>query len=305
MRVLVTGAEGFVGSHLLPALAEGGDEVCSTSIDGSLGTRLVLPDDDAATALVREFRPDAIVHLAAISAVPAALEDPESAWRVNVDGVRSMHRALARHRPDAVFLHISTGAVYGAALPGEAPADEGRPCRPTNVYAWSKLAAEGWLAMTAAMTPRTVIARPFNHIGPGQSDAFALSSFARQIAEAERRGSGEIRTGNLDGSRDFTDVRDVVAAYRALLHFPEARGVYNLCSGVARPVRESLDRLRALGTVETEVMSEASRRRVGDDDPVLGSSDRLRRETGWRPVRDLDDTLGDILEDWRRRLTAS
>lgn len=302
MKVLVTGAEGFVGSHLLPALAEQGHEILATSLDGSTGVRLELPDDGAAAALVAGFRPDAVVHLAAISAVPTAAGDPELAWRVNVEGTRSLRRALGLRAPRAVLLHVSSGTVYGSAREGEGASDETRPCRPGNVYAWTKLAAEAWLAMAPPPGPRTIIARPFNHIGPGQSDAFALSSFARQIAEAELAGGGEIRTGDLTARRDFLDVRDVVDAYISLIRSERAAGTYNVCTGTTQVIGDLLEELRRRASVETRLVADPARRRAGDADPVLGSAERLRRETGWRPRRDLSATLGELLDDWRARV---
>jgi len=305
VRVLVTGAEGFVGSHLLPLLAAEGHDTLSTSLDGSTGTRLELPDDDSVAAIVSEFRPEATIHLAAISSVPASARDPGLAWRVNVEGVRSIHGALARLAPRSTLLFVSSGTVYGEARPGEGPADEDRPCRPRSAYAWSKLAAESWLAMASGSGPRTIVARPFNHIGPGQGEAFAVSSFARQIAEAELGGGGEIRAGNLSPRRDFLDVRDVVDAYIALIGSERAVGVFNVCSGTTLRIGEVLDELRRRSPVGTSVVSDPARRRESDADPVLGSCDRLRRETGWRPKRDLGETLSDLLADWRDRVARS
>jgi GDP-4-dehydro-6-deoxy-D-mannose reductase len=286
----------------MPALAAADHEALATSIDGSTGARLALPDDERAAALVADFLPDAVVHLAAISSVAEATRDPELAWRVNVGGSRSIHGALARAAPGAVLLHVSSGTVYGAARPGEGPADESRACRPANAYAWSKLAAESWLAMSAGRGPRTIIARPYNHVGPGQSDQFALASFARQIAEAELAGGGDVRTGNLAARRDFLDVRDVVDAYLRLLGTPGAAGVYNVCGESLRGIGELLEALRRRGHAPTRIVEDPARRRSADIEPVPGSAERLRRETGWRPRRELDATMDDLLADWRRRV---
>lgn len=303
MRVLVTGSEGFVGSHLLPALVDRGHDAVGTSRDGSSGERLDLPDDHATEALVAEHRPEAVIHLAAISHVPTAAADPGGTWRTNVEGVRCVHRALERLRPDAALLFVSTGAVYGPAEPEEGPADESRPCRPTNAYAWSKLAAEAALTMAGSAGPRIIIARPFNHSGPRQSEDFALPSFARQIADAERSGgTGVVRTGDLDPLRDFLDVRDVVEAYIRLLEVPGARGVFNVCSGEASRIGDLLELLRAASTADISVTADAARRRPEERPPVLGSSERLRRTTGWSPRHSLDAMVGDLLVDWRTRL---
>ncbi len=325
MKILVTGANGFVGKHLLRALINDGLE-CYGTVKTNSGPDLVadddrellsdpnfrrelcLPNDTAVLDLLNELRPDAVVHLAAVTSIATAAADPEMTWRTNVEGVRSIYRAMQKCCPEATLLHVSTGAVYGAAKDNEQPADETRMCQPEHSYGWSKLAAEAWLAMVEKSEQdsiRTIIARPFNHVGPGQSDAFALSSFAQQIAELERSESAgpmRVLTGNLDARRDFLDVRDVVSAYLELLKTPSARGVFNVCSGQTHRIGDLLESLCAQTSVEIEITRDRARfeGRGPDSNPVTGTSERLQALTNWSPVRSLDNTLVEILDNWRR-----
>ena len=312
MKVLITGAEGFVGPYLLEALVSAGHDAVGTSQHGSTGPALDLLESRDAARVIDEIAPDAVVHLAAVSAVPAAAKDPDLAWRVNVEGVRRLSSAFANRRPDGVFLFVSTGAVYGASG-GGVPIDETHPRSAANSYASTKVAAEAWLeAQTLAddrdRWPRTVIARPFNHVGAGQGSEFALAGFARQIAEGERQGNGaanapiRVATGNLDVRRDFLDVRDVVSAYVSLLETEAARGVFNICSGESHRIGDLLDRLIERTPCPVEVVTESARLRLGDRDGVLASCQKLREVTGWKPQVNLADTLSEILEDWRERV---
>ena len=314
LKVLVTGAEGFVGPHLLEALRAAGHQVIPTSLSGSIGERLDLTDGEAVERMVAAIAPDAIVHLAAISSVPEAAGAVDRAWRVNVEGTRQLAMAHGRFRPDGVFLAVSTGALY-ASTSTRQPLDEDHVVRAESAYGATKIAAEAALealSRSDAPAPRIVIARPFNHIGPGQAPNFALPGFAEQIVRGEAAVDEgvsveplPIQVGNLEVRRDFLDVRDVVQAYRALLEDSKARGVYNVCSGVSHRLRSVLDRLRSRATIATEVVTDPSRIRSTDPDAVEATSARLRRETGWSPQISLEQTLDDILADWRDRIRSA
>lgn len=320
----MTGANGFVGKHLLRAMIDDGVECHGTvksnseadlnlAGDGALLTdsryprELFLPDDTAAKEILKEVQPDAVIHLAAVTTIAAAAADPAQTWRTNVEGVRSIYLAMREHCPESTLLHVSTGAVYGAAADGEHPVDETQACQPEHTYGWSKLAAEAWLAMmekSQADSIRTIIARPFNHVGPGQPDAFALASFAQQIAESEKgEVSGPVRvlTGNLDARRDFLDVRDVVSAYLALLKTPDARGIFNVCSGKTHRIGDLLSFLCTQTDLEFEIERDSSRTqgRGRDSNSVIGTSEKLQALTNWRPERSLEKALMEILESRR------
>ena len=316
MKILVTGAEGFVGPHLIGALKTAGHTVEPTSWRGSVGRSLDLTDAAAIDRVIEEVAPDAVIHLAAISSVPEAAQSIDRAWQVNVDGTRRLAAAHGRVRPDGVFLAISTGALYASSLrAANDRLDESHLCRPETAYGSTKVAMEAALEALRRSddpAPRIVIARPFNHIGPGQEPNFALPGFAEQIVRGEAAvDAGEgveplpIHVGNLDVKRDFLDVRDVVEAYRTLIEDPTAHGVFNVCSGESRSLRSVLDRLRSRAVIATEVVPDPSRIRSTDPDAVEASSARLRRETGWAPKITLDTTLDDILDDWRARIRTA
>lgn len=207
-RILLTGASGFVGRHLLPRLRQAFPDA-----------KLVMPSFDiadiaAVEATVRATVPDACIHLAAIASIPAARENPEQAWRVNLHGTLGLVQAVRAHAPACLFLFASSGDAYGASFRSGAALDETAPVAPLNIYAATKAAADLALGVFATEGLRVVRFRPFNHIGPGQSPSFAIPAFARQLALiAAGRQEAVLRVGALDPQRDFLDVRDVCAAY--------------------------------------------------------------------------------------------
>ena len=251
MIVWVTGAGGFVGSALVSRLCDLGHDIVGTVRDcvaasdrisasakragsdvtesrrGEVTLRtLEIPDVDGARTLLREVRPDAIVHLAAIAAVPVAEEKPDRAMAVNADGTASLLQAMHAENSPARLVHISTSTVYGVVPADAQPIVETRGAQPINVYSWSKLAAEGWVhAYSSLLQNAPTILRPFNHVGAGQSSHYALSGFAKQIAEIEQGGRDPIvRVGNLGVRRDILDSRDVIAAYVEALENPSLAG---------------------------------------------------------------------------------
>ena len=199
---------------------------------------------------------------------------------------------------------VGSSEEYGLARAEDMPLDEDQPFRPTNPYAVSKIAQDMLgLQYHLSYGLNVVRVRPFNHIGPGQSDRFVVSSMARQIADAEAgRAEPVILVGNLRASRDFLDVRDVVAAYTAVARESLAGQVFNVASGIPRPVQSLLDRLLAMARIGIQVREDPSRLRPSDVPVVYGNAARLRLETGWAPVVSIDQSLADTLEDWRSRV---
>jgi len=299
VRVAVTGAGGFVGTRLVARLASAGHEVLGSDRE------LDVTDASALRAALLHDRPDAIVHLAAVSSVRAAADAPALTWRVNLLGARAVLEAAAalagaRGAGPRVLL-VGSGQVYGSAAPGSPPFDEHAALRPRSPYDWTKAAADRLGAAHAARGADVVRLRPFNHTGPGQAPDFVASSFARQLAEIELgRRPPLLSVGNLDSVRDFLDVDDVIDAYLALLAPGAPAGLYNVASGRGISGRELLDLLLSASSATPRI--EVDPRRVRPTDVSVGDAARLRAATGWAPHRALADTLSRLLEDWRRRV---
>ena len=291
MRAFVTGASGFVGGFLTRHLKSAGDDV-DTMPDG-----VDIADEAALAALVGAARPDVVYHLAALAHVGRSWDEPAETMRVNALGTLSVLEAVRRADSPARVILVSSAEVYGAGN-GE-PINEAAPLRPTNPYAASKVAAE-FLGLQAHLGRGTdvVRARPFNHVGPGQADAFVVSALAKRIVEAERSG-GPIEVGNLAAARDFTDVSDVVRAYRLLALHGVAGEVYNVASGHAITIAALLSRLVGLADVPIEAIEEPSLFRPVDVPLLVGDSSRLVALTGWQPEVDLGETLAAVLQYWR------
>jgi GDP-4-dehydro-6-deoxy-D-mannose reductase len=253
-----------------------------------------LRQPDVTRTLVRDVEPDCIVHLAAISFPPAAERDPLEALRVNYGAVDALLDGMARFAPRARLLYVGTGSAYGARPPDAPPFDEEDPLRPEEQRCVLAVEREGLCVVRV---------RPLNHTGPGRPLEYAESSIARQLARIER---GEqppvLRLGNLESIRDFSDVRDVVAAYELLLERGEPGAVYNVCSGQGCSIKELVERLVAMSRVTPRVEQDPSRYRPAKHESLalVGNPARLR-SLGWEPRYTLDDTLLDLLEDWRSR----
>jgi GDP-4-dehydro-6-deoxy-D-mannose reductase len=303
VRVLVTGAGGFVGRHLVAALEDEGHAV--VGVDREVDVR----EAGAVDAAVLRGAPEAVVHLAALSFVPDSIREPEAAFRVNFLGTRHVLEAVRRGAPRARVLVVSTGHVYGTALPDAPAFDEGAPLRPGSPYARAKAAADLLAGCYASRGLDVVRVRPFNHTGPGRPDAFVESSLARQLVEIEAgRRTPRLAVGNLDAVRDFLDVRDVVEAYRRLLDPAVPPGLYNLASGVGRSIRALLEALLEcvdLGPRGAELSLEVEAERWRPADRAVGDASRLRSATGWEPRVPFAVTLRDLVGGWRAELGAA
>jgi GDP-4-dehydro-6-deoxy-D-mannose reductase len=301
-RLLVTGRWGFVGETLAHALANSahGQRWALADVAADFDLR----DMVATTRLIESTRPDAVIHLAAQSAVPESFRDPETTFEINLVGTLHLLQALDAVGFRGRLLYVGTGEVYGLVPESELPVAETRVPRPRNPYAVSKLAAESlcW-QWHVSNSMDVVLARPFNHIGAGQSDRFAVSDFAHQVAEIKHgRRPPIIRVGNLDVTRDFTDVRDVIEAYFALLLRGEAGEVYNVCSGTEHSLRSLLEGLIAQGGVDVQIEVEGARLRSTEQPRMCGDSSKIGLATGWRPSTPISASLRGALQFWEGRI---
>ncbi|MBX9706395.1 MAG: GDP-mannose 4,6-dehydratase [Caulobacteraceae bacterium] len=306
-RVLVTGASGFVGRRLMPRLADDGHEAIGlTGPEAEPGPlRVDLTDRAATQAAFAHLRPDVVVHLAAMSSVGVGSSQPDEVWRANFDGARSVALACRALEQDVRLIFASSGEVYGRRF-NEGPCDEAAPIAPMSAYARSKAASEFELEDIARCGLTVTALRLFNHTGPGQDQRFVAPSFAAQIAAAAKAGGGQIRVGNLDAMRDFSDVDDVIGAYVAVISDVERPAapfeVFNVGSGRARAVRELLDALIAISAANVEVVSDPDRMRPSDIARAEGRFEKIAARHGWRATTPLETTLASLYAWWRDRV---
>jgi GDP-4-dehydro-6-deoxy-D-mannose reductase len=299
-NVLVTGGSGFAGRHLVEACRAAGDEVATAERAGGVD----LLDAEATRAAVAAAAPGVVYHLAARAHVGESWRDPGGTLLDNVAMTLNLLEAVRAEAPEAAVVVASSSEIYGP--PARLPVDESAPLRPQNPYAVSKASADLLAGFQAdAHGLRVIRARAFNHSGPGQEPTYAIASFARQAAVAAEAGATVLRivTGNPDTRRDYTDVRDVVRAYRLLAERAEP-GAYNVCSGVSRSARELIEGLAAAAGMELEHVVDPELVRPNEVMELRGSADALRAATGWEPEIALERTLADTVAWWRQQLRA-
>ncbi len=313
MRVLITGASGFAGGYLACACAQNGDEVFGASRRGELpvevghGVTLDVRDLSATRKLLADLRPEVVYHLAALSSVGRSWEDPAETVQDNVASAVSMLEALRLDLPDARVVWVGTCESYGP--PSHLPVAEDAPLNPANPYAVSKTAGDLLAAVYAdAHGLDLVRARPFNHAGPGQLPIFIVSSLAHQAAQANIAGDSPIRivTGNPETRRDFTDVRDVVRAYRLLAERGRAGQIYNVCSGQSISPADQIAVLAELVAPATiDHVVDPDRVRAYEVMDLRGANARIRADTDWQPEIPFRQTMLDTLRWWEHELRQS
>ncbi len=293
MRALITGGKGFVGQWLAAHLKDHGDEVAVIDLETDVA------DGPAVQRVMRDVEPDAVYHLAAMTHVGESWEDPSQVLRVNVLGTAEILAAARTVVPGSRVLVVSSAEVYGVVSPEQLPLTESAPTAPASPYAASKLAAEA-VALQAwrGFGQPVIVVRPFNHIGPGQSPNFFVPALAKRMVEARRSGAGSLRVGTLTTRRDFTDVRDVVTAYRLLISNGAPGEVYNVCSGRDVAMSEVAAQLLALAGADLTLETDPDLVRPVDVPVLRGDAGRLRAATGWQPAIPLATTLADVLASW-------
>ncbi len=305
MKVLVTGAAGFVGTHLVPALRDAGHEVLATSHTESPGCEVLdVTRHDEVDRVISTFLPERIFNLAGQAGVARSWKDPGLTFTVNVAGPHHILEAVRRFCPSCRVHLPCTSDGYGIVAPEDCPLEEDAPLRPASPYAMSKVTQE-WVGrmFVEAFGLHVVVTRAFMHIGPGQPPSFATGDWARQIALAEAgKGPREVSIGNIEVARELGDVRDVVRAYIAALENGPPGSVFNVATGDARPLREPLEILLSLATVPMTPRADPAKQRPTELPVLEGSAAALERLTGWKPERHIHETLADVLEWWRNEV---
>jgi len=318
LRTLITGAAGFVGRHLAREFAKRPGEELHGSDYAPLGASdpdedlraklksyrpVDVTDSGQVAAWVRESRPDRIVHLAAQSSGAESIRNPAVTYRVNAVGTLHLLEAVRAEAPESIVLLVGSADIYGTGAPGQ-KIREDAPLKPLNPYALSK-AAQDSLGEVYAATYRLKIVRTrtFSHTGPGQPPRFALAGFADQLARIDAGlVAAELRVGNLEGVRDYGDVRDVVRAYGLLLERGAPGEVYNVCTGRGHLLRDLLDCLCGVAGFKPTIVQDPERMRARDADYLVGDPARLRAKTRWSPEIPIERTLQDLYRDARERV---
>jgi GDP-4-dehydro-6-deoxy-D-mannose reductase len=313
-RILITGAAGFVGGHLLPALRRAfpGATLIAAAPERVAAADATVPlellDARSIRDCLGDTQPRTVIHLAADASVAESFAEPSRAWKVNVDGTLALAQRLLAAAPETLLVYASSAEIYGLSFRRGTPLDEDAPLAPASPYAATKAAADLALGEMGLRGLRVIRLRPVNHTGRGQSDKFVVAAFARQLARIEA-GKQEpvIRVGALDRWRDFLDVRDVCAAYVAAValgaQLPPAVAI-NIATGVPRRVGAVLDALIDRVGLDVAVESDAARLRPAEIPSASCDPERARSLLGWSPVAAWDATLDDVLDDWRRRVAA-
>ena len=312
-RVLITGAAGFSGRYLLRHLKRRGFQVLGT-YHSRLPPKTAREDFEAldimrfekVAALLARFRPDGVVHLAAQSVPSRSWIEPEETFRINTAGTVNLLNAVLHAAPRATFVFPSTSYAYGYSFrSGSGCARERDLLWPENPYGASKVSGElACLDFSARFKTVVMIARAFSHTGPGQLEDFVFSNWCRQIALAEAgRGSPSLEVGDLGLERDFLHVEDVVRAYEILLCKGESGGIYNICTGRPRPLRDYVEYLLGRAKIPIRVHPQKKRFRREDPRRVWGDPSRIKK-LGWKPEKTAFHGVGELLEEWREKFSV-
>lgn len=315
-KALITGITGFAGSHLAELLLKEGYLVYGTTRPRSkkeniaeIEDKLQLYDADlidshSISTVLSDVKPDYIFHLAAQAFVPTSWSSPATTMEANVTGTIHLFEAVRRAKISPVIQIACSSEEYGLVKKAEAPITEDNPLRPLSTYAVSKIAMDylGYQYFRS-YGMKIIRTRGFNHTGPRQGDVYVCSTFAKQVALIEK-GKHEpvLHVGNLSSYRDFTDVRDMVRAYLLAVHKCDPGEVYNICSGTAWQIQQVMDMLIKMSTKKITTRQDPGRMRPSDVELLLGTYDKFRKKTGWKPLISIEQTLEDLLNYWRVRV---
>lgn len=306
-RILVTGSNGFVGQHLVDELSKHDIEVVGVGGPLPPGAQPSKSMDYLALDLSKPEEAqkidftgiDGVIHLAGLAAVGPSFDNPMLYMNVNVGIEVNLFETAMQQNARPRFLIISSGTLYDPMSPQ--PLKESSPILPNSPYSVSKLGQEQMARYYQSRGFECLIARPFNHIGPGQGPGFIVPDLAQQVVAVTNGKKTGVLVGNLDSKRDYTDVRDIVRAYRLLLEKGQAGETYNICSGVPTSGHQILDGLTEAAGIKPTIAQDPDKMRPSDIAVLSGSHDKLTKDTGWQPEIPLETTLADVIADWRTR----
>jgi GDP-4-dehydro-6-deoxy-D-mannose reductase len=306
-KIIVTGVNGFVGLHLARELDNNGHHVIGVA--GLRGSKekpdfikeyLQLDLTNIKEASKIDFSDvDCVIDLAGLAALRPSFDDPMLYMRVNVGIEVNLYETALKQKVSPRFLIISSGTLYDPKE--QLPLNEDSRVSPNSPYAVSKMGQEQMAMYYQSRGFESIIARTFNHVGPGQDLGFIFPDLSHQIISVEKGDKKEINVGNLDSKRDYTDVRDIVRAYRLLIDKGKAGEIYNVCSSKALSGHEILNGLVAQTNINPQIVEDSSKMRPSDTPIVYGSHHKLTTDTGWKPEIPIEITFADIIADWRTR----
>lgn len=296
-NVLIIGGTGFVGGHLKNIFNAEVGRYCVYTTGRTTDVR----DIHGLQSTIFTIKPDIVIYLAAITTIKESFDRPDETYQINFLGVLNTLKVLKSNNFSGTFLFVSSSEIYGLIDSVDLPVKESAPLNPSTPYALSKLAAEflclGWAAEIEKFCINIV--RPFNHIGPFQSDRFAISNFAKQISKVKLGLAPPLlEVGDIESLRDFSDVRDVVEAYKLIVESRLNGHVFNVCSGRSRSIRSLIEEMCILGGVTVNTKVDEHRIRAFDQKNVFGDSSKIKQLLGWQPRISLEVTLADLMACW-------
>jgi GDP-4-dehydro-6-deoxy-D-mannose reductase len=305
MKALITGISGFVGKYLAECLLDKGFEVygidrTNSNVKGCKVESCDVLNKEKLAAIINKTRPDFIFHLAALSSVKRSFANAEATKKISIVGTKNLFEAVVSTKISPVILVVSSLQVYGSQ--DNLPITEDAPLRPESPYAESKVEQEKLCREYFKKGLKIIVSRSFNHTGPGQKAEFVWPSFAKQIAEIEAGKAAEMKVGNLNIERDFSDVRDIAKAYLLAVQKCIPGEIYNICSGKAYNIGKMLEVLKSYSSVEVKVSADTKRMRKVDVPVLYGDNSKFAKATGWKPEIEFEKTLKDVLEYWRKQV---